>query len=60
MRFTLVFNKESAGSIDTSFGGVVSFLPPVGVVILAQPAQKHINTNKNKREATAFISVKNK
>jgi len=59
MRFTLVFNKESAGSIDTSLGGVVSFLPPVGVVILAQPAQ-HINTNKSKREAISFISVKNK
>ena len=55
MRFTLVLSKESPGSIDTLLGGIISFLPPVGAVILAHPALIHSNINKRNREARVLI-----
>ena len=39
----------------TIFGGIVSFLPPVGAVILAQPALIHTITTRIRRDTRLFI-----
>jgi hypothetical protein len=58
---TRVFRSESLGEISSNFGGVVSFLPPVGGTILAQPesSAKDITTKKVRKGNNA-IENKNK